>query len=134
MGLRSNPEPSSGIPEFIYEKFPILKERRVQLAGTLSGGQKQQLAISRALCGDPKILLLDEPSEGIQPNIVQEIGAFIRDLIATRDIAVLIVEQNLELVGLACDRFDIMVKGEIVKSGTKDELDDEEMLKEYLSV
>lgn len=134
MGLRSRPDGSNEIPSFVYEKFPILDERKSQLAGTMSGGQKQQLAISRALCGDPKILLLDEPSEGIQPNIVHEIGVFIRELVSERDISVLIVEQNLELIGLASDRFDIMVKGQIVHSGIKSDLGDEEMLKEYLSV
>jgi len=134
MGLRSRPDGSDEIPSFIFQKFPILDERRGQLAGTMSGGQKQQLAISRALCGDPKILLLDEPSEGIQPNIVHDIGIFIRELVADRDISILIVEQNLELIGLASDRFDIMVKGQIVHSGIKDDLGDEEMLKKYLSV
>ncbi|MDA4848689.1 urea ABC transporter ATP-binding subunit UrtE [Hoeflea poritis] len=134
MGLRSRPDGSDEIPEYIYEKFPILLERSGQLAGTLSGGQKQQLAISRALCGDPKLLLLDEPSEGIQPNIVQEIGSFVRELVERRDISVLIVEQNLELIGLAADRFEIMVKGELVHRGLTSELNNEEMLKEYLSV
>ena len=80
------------------------------------------------------MLLLDEPSEGIQPNIVQEIGAFIRELVETRDISVLIVEQNLELVHHTADRFDIMVKGQVVHSGSNAELDDEDMLKKYLSV
>ncbi|MEL6203069.1 MAG: ABC transporter ATP-binding protein [Pseudomonadota bacterium] len=134
MGLRSRPDGSNEIPSFIYEKFPILKERQSQLAGTMSGGQKQQLAISRALCGDPKLLLLDEPSEGIQPNIVQEIGHFIRDLIHDREISVLIVEQNLELVGIAADRFEIMMKGELVHRGPKSALNDEDMLRKYLSV
>lgn len=134
MGLRARSATTDSIPGFIFEKFPILWERRRQQAGTLSGGQKQQLAISRALCGDPKLLLLDEPSEGIQPNIVQEIGAFIRELVETRDISVLIVEQNLELVDQVSDRFDIMVKGQIVRTGSGGELWDEQMLKEYLSV
>lgn len=134
MGLRASRKPATAIPDFVFETFPILDERREQPAGTLSGGQKQQLAISRALCGEPKLLLLDEPSEGIQPNIVHEIGVFIRKLVESRNISVLIVEQNLELVGIGSDRFEIMVKGELVHRGTKNELEDEEMLKEYLSV
>ena len=81
MGLRARSDGSDEIPAYLFETFPILDERRKQLAGTMSGGQKQQLAISRALCSDPKVLLLDEPSEGIQPNIVREIGDFIKQLI-----------------------------------------------------
>lgn len=134
MGLRANPSPSASIPDLVYERFPILKERRRQIAGTMSGGQKQQLAISRAMCGAPKVLLLDEPSEGIQPNIVQDIGVFIRELAGTLGISVLLVEQNLGLIKSAADRFAVMVKGEVVHSGAPAELDDEEMLQRYLSV
>jgi urea ABC transporter ATP-binding protein UrtE len=134
MGLRACRTRTDRIPDFIYEKFPILHERRQQLAGSMSGGQKQQLAISRALCSDPKVLLLDEPSEGIQPNIVQDIGRLIRELVTQRDIAVVLVEQNLELVRQACDRFCIMVKGQVVHAGQRAELDDEHLLATHLSV
>lgn len=134
MGLRANQDRFAEIPQFIFERFPVLDDRRRQIAGTMSGGQKQQLAISRALCGDPKVLLLDEPSEGIQPNIVQDIGLFIRELASTRGISVLLVEQNLGLVKSAADRFAIMVKGEVVISGVPPELDDEELLQRHLSV
>lgn len=134
MGLRANASSSAEIPDFLFERFPILNERRQQIAGTMSGGQKQQLAISRALCGDPKMLLLDEPSEGIQPNIVHDIGLFIRELAQARGICVLLVEQNLGLVKTASDRFAIMVKGEVVHHGAPGELDDEELLQRYLSV
>jgi urea ABC transporter ATP-binding protein UrtE len=134
MGLRCNSNSKAVIPPLVYERFPILRERRSQVAGTLSGGQKQQLAISRALCGGPKILLLDEPSEGIQPNIVQDIGAFIRHLVETQNIAVLMVEQNLNLVKGAASRFAMMVRGEIVHEGAVPELDDENLLQKYLSV
>lgn len=134
MGLRANADPSADIPEFLYDRLPILKERRRQIAGTMSGGQKQQLAIARALCGDPKLLLLDEPSEGIQPNIVHDIGLFIRDLAETRGISVLLVEQNLGLAKAASDRIAFMVKGEIVHHGLPDELDDENLLQRHLSV
>ena len=134
IGLRANADTSAKIPDFVYERFPILAERQRQLAGTMSGGQKQQLAISRAMCGDPTVLLLDEPSEGIQPNIVQDIGLFLRELVETRRIAVLLVEQNLGLVKAAADRFAIMVKGEIVHGGHPAELENEELLQRYLSV
>lgn len=134
LGLRANVSSSAEIPDFLFERFPILNERRQQIAGTMSGGQKQQLAISRALCGDPKVLLLDEPSEGIQPNIVHDIGLFIRELAQARGISVLLVEQNLGLIKTASDRFAIMVKGEVVHHGAPDELDNEELLQRYLSV
>ncbi len=134
MGLRANPSTSADVPAFVFERFPILNERRRQIAGTLSGGQKQQLAISRAICGDPKVLLLDEPSEGIQPSIVQDIGVFIRHLTEALGISVLLVEQNLGLVSNAADRFAIMVKGEVVHSGLSAELDDEKLLQRHLSV
>ena len=134
MGLRACRKRTDRIPDFIYEKFPILHERRQQPAGSMSGGQKQQLAISRALCSDPKVLLLDEPSEGIQPNIVQDIGRLIRELVTQRDIAVVVVEQNLELVHQACDRFCIMVKGRIVHVGEQSELHDEELLRSHLTI
>ena len=134
MGLRANPSSSADIPGFVFERFPILNERRRQVADTMSGGQKQQLAISRAMCGNPRVLLLDEPSEGIQPNIVKDIGVIIRNLVETLDISVLLVEQNLGLVKSAADRFAIMVKGEVVYGGVPAELDDEELLQRYLSV
>ena len=134
MGLRANASSSAEIPDFLFERFPILNERRQQIAGTMSGGQKQQLAISRALCGDPKLLLLDEPSEGIQPNIVHDIGLFIRELAQARGISVLLVEQNLGLIKTASDHFAIMVKGEVVHHGAPGELDNEELLQRYLSV
>lgn len=134
MGLRANPSASADIPAYIFERFPILAERRQQIAGTMSGGQKQQLAISRAMCGAPKVLLLDEPSEGIQPNIVQDIGLFLRQLVTTTKISILLIEQNLGLVKGAADRFAIMVKGEIVHRGLPAELEDENLLQRYLSV
>lgn len=134
MGLRSLDRRTDVIPDYLLDRFPILQERRRQVAGTLSGGQKQQLAISRALCGEPRLLLLDEPSEGIQPNIVQDIGAFLRELVTTREIAVVVVEQNLSLVESAADRFCMMDKGRIVHAGPVADLRDEAVLKEFLSV
>lgn len=86
------------VPSWAYETFPILAERRKQRAGSMSGGQQQQLAIMRALLGQPRLLLLDEPSEGIQPSIVQEIGSSLKRVAAETGLTILLVEQNLELV------------------------------------
>ncbi|MDB5730236.1 MAG: putative high-affinity branched-chain amino acid transport ATP-binding protein [Variovorax sp.] len=102
------------LPEWAWSTFPILRERRAQRAGTLSGGQQQQLAIMRALVGRPQLLLLDEPSEGIQPSIVMEIGATIRRIAAEQGLTVLLVEQNLDLVRAMAERCLFIENGVIV--------------------
>lgn len=120
--------------EEAYAYFPILRERRGQLAGTFSGGQQQMLAIARALCGQPKVLLLDEPSEGIQPNIVQEIAALVPRLASERQIAVLLVEQNIDLALHACSRCLVMDKGRIVHSAPSKTFQDEAVLTQFLAI
>jgi urea ABC transporter ATP-binding protein UrtE len=122
------------VPEQVFEFFPILKDRLDQMGGTLSGGEQQMLAIGRALCGRPKVLLLDEPSEGIQPDIVQSIGELIRRIVDNSDLAVLLVEQNLDLGLGAATRCMIMEKGTIVREGRPDEFRDERVLREYLAI
>jgi urea ABC transporter ATP-binding protein UrtE len=122
------------IPEEVFEHFPILKERRAQAGGTLSGGQQQMLAIARALCSRPKLLLLDEPSEGVQPNLVQEIGKLIRDIVERSGIAILLVEQNLDLALQTAHRCAFMEKGRIVHEGAPGELEDETILRRYLAI
>ena len=122
------------IPEEIFGYFPILRERLDQHGGTLSGGQQQMLAIARALCGRPRVLLLDEPSEGIQPNIVQEIGRLIRQIVAGTGTAVLLVEQNLDLALQVARRVVIMEKGRIVYEGRPEELRDETILRRHLAI
>jgi urea ABC transporter ATP-binding protein UrtE len=102
------------VPDWAYEIFPMLRERRWQRAGTMSGGQQQQLAIMRALVGEPKVLLLDEPSEGIQPSIVQEIARTLRRTVLEKKVTVLLVEQNLELVLGLASRFLFMENGRVV--------------------
>jgi branched-chain amino acid transport system ATP-binding protein len=103
------------------ERFPRLAERLRQLAGTLSGGEQQQLAIARALLTNPSLLLMDEPSEGLAPLIVREVGEIVRDLKSQR-LSLLLVEQNLDLALESADRVYVMNKGQIVFEGTPAEL------------
>ncbi len=117
----------------IYSIFPILKTFRNRLGGNLSGGQQQQLAIARALVGNPKLLILDEPTEGIQPSITLEIADVLKDQIAKRNLAVLLVEQKLDFAKLLTDDYFIMDRGKVVRNFNKDNADYEE-LKSFLSV
>jgi branched-chain amino acid transport system ATP-binding protein/urea transport system ATP-binding protein len=102
--------------DFVYDYFPVLAERRKQLGGTMSGGQQQQLAIARALVGRPDLLLLDEPSEGIQPSIVQEMAAILRRIVEQEKMTVIVVEQNLELVRRLAHHVHFIENG-LIKSG-----------------
>ncbi len=114
LGLIGKKGLAKKIPEWAYEMFPVLRERRKQRAGTMSGGQQQQLAIMRALVAEPKLLLLDEPSEGLQPSIVQEIARTLRHTVERKSLTVLLVEQNLELVQGMASRCIFMEKGRVV--------------------
>jgi urea transport system ATP-binding protein len=117
------------IPEYLFELFPALPQFAKRKGGDLSGGQQQQLAIARALVAEPKILILDEPTEGIQPSIIQDIGRAIKKINSEKGITVLLVEQYLEFVLEISDNLYIMEKGNIVLSGVTAELDAEHIQK-----
>lgn len=131
--LISLPSRSAGIPSLVFELFPVLKEMLRRRGGDLSGGQQQQLAIGRALALGPKLLILDEPTEGIQPNVVKEIGDIILRLARQDGLAVLLVEQKLAFARRVADQFCIMDKGRLVAGGGIDELS-EEMVGRHLGV
>ncbi len=117
----------------VLETFPVLRQMLRRHGGDLSGGQQQQLAVGRAMILEPSLLILDEPTEGIQPNIVQEIGDTIGRLNQQMGISVLLVEQKLPLARRVADRFYVLDKGRAVASGAMDELDDE-VVRRHLTV
>jgi urea transport system ATP-binding protein len=133
IGLPARRDGKRQVPEFIFELFPVLKEMLGRRGGDLSGGQQQQLAIGRALVIDPKLLILDEPTEGIQPNIVHEIGDIIRRLIDELGLTVLLVEQKLPFARRVADRFVILDRGRLMAAGPMPELNDD-LVKQYLTV
>ena len=120
--------------DLVYDYFPILRQRRRQAAGTFSGGQQQMLAIGRALIGQPELLLLDEPSLGIQPSIVQEIGEALVRLNREEGLTILLVEQNTRLIERMAERGYAMDKGRIVADLSRDVLRQHDLLVEYLAV
>jgi len=133
IGLSARRDKLREIPERIFELFPVLKQMLHRRGGDLSGGQQQQLAIGRALALDPKMLILDEPTEGIQPNIVQQIGDVILKLNEEENLTVLLVEQKLPFARRVGKQFVIMDRGRSVASGDMPELDDQ-LVQRYLSV
>ncbi|HYH17728.1 MAG TPA: urea ABC transporter ATP-binding subunit UrtE [Azospirillum sp.] len=125
LGLFANPKGRREIDERVFELFPMLKQHLNRKGGNLSGGQQQQLAIARTLLADPKVILFDEPTEGIQPNIVEQIEEVIVRLNRERGITIVLVEQNVEFARRAAQRFVIMEKGRVAAKGSVAELTDD---------
>ena len=121
------------IPDHVFSTFPVLDQMRKRKGGDLSGGQQQQLAIARALVTQPKLLVLDEPTEGIQPNVITQIGEIIRNLVDEKGITILLVEQYVDFVRKFAHTFQVMNRGRFVAQGETSELD-ESMVKKHLSV
>jgi urea ABC transporter ATP-binding protein UrtE len=118
----------------VYGWFPFLKNRSRQRGGTLSGGQQEMLAIARALVNGPELLLLDEPSDGVQPSIIEEIGGFITELVQRQPLGVLIVEQNINLLQTVAQRAYVMEKGRVVAVLDRRELGDTERVASFLAI
>ena len=113
------------IPAELYELFPVLRQMMNRRGGDLSGGQQQQLAIGRALMSEPQLLILDEPTEGIQPSIIQDIGRTLRQLVEEMGLTVLLVEQYYDFAKAIADRYWVMSRGEIVAGGEGANMDDD---------
>jgi len=122
MGLASK-KSGAKVPDFVFDMFPVLKQMLNRRGGDLSGGQQQQLAIGRALAMRPKLLVLDEPTEGIQPSIIKDIERAIRSLVAAGDIAILLVEQYYDFAKSLADHYVVLSRGEVVARGLGADMD-----------
>jgi urea transport system ATP-binding protein len=132
-GYAALPRRQRNVPDEIFELFPVLREMLGRRGGDLSGGQQQQLAIARALVTRPRLLLLDEPTEGIQPSIIKDIGVVIRKLAARGDMAIVLVEQYFDFARELMDDFIVMDRGEVVISGPASEMVEADV-RRYLTV
>jgi len=134
LGTTARKEGNRTVPEIVFEYFPRLKERRMQRGGTLSGGEQQMLAIARALASVPKLVLLDEPSEGLSAGVIEELIKVLRRLCQESHVAILLVEQNLEMALDLATRGYVMEKGCIVAQGKMTELQSDEIVRSHLMV
>ena len=134
VGAHANRRRASEMRDKVVDYFPVLKAKFQQKAGTMSGGEQQQLAIARALIGGPKVVLLDEPSEGIQPSIVDLIGETLLKITKETGIGVLLVEQDMGMVESIATRCCVMDKGRVIDTLTREQLADENLIRQYLAL
>lgn len=134
MGIISQKRKIHSHLEEVFSYFPILSNRLHQTAGTLSGGEQQMLAIGRAIMTDPEIMLLDEPSDGIMPTLVDEITNTLKKINQTNNISMIIVEQNVPMIFSLTDNCIILEKGRIVISGKKSDVENSKIMKQYLAI
>ena len=132
MGLAAK-KANATVPDFVFDMFPVLKQMLNRRGGDLSGGQQQQLAIGRALAMRPRLLILDEPTEGIQPSIIKDIERAIRSLVAAGDIAILLVEQYYDFAKSLADHYVVLSRGEVVAKGLGANMD-RDNVRAYLAV
>jgi urea transport system ATP-binding protein len=133
LGLVARSDGMTRVPDEIFDFFPMLKLLVDRPGGLLSGGEQQQLAIARALCGNPELLLLDEPTEGIQPSVVEEIERILRRIHQEKKVTILLVEQKLDFAKNVAQEFTIMVKGRVAREADIRSLTDE-VVREYLTI
>ena len=133
LGLVARRDGMTRVPDEIFDFFPMLKPLVDRPGGLLSGGEQQQLAIARALCGNPELLLLDEPTEGIQPSVVEEIERILRRIHQEKKLTILLVEQKLDFAKNVAQEFTIMVKGRVAREADIGSLTDD-VVREYLTI
>ena len=134
MGIISQKRKINSRLDEVFSYFPIISNRLHQTAGTLSGGEQQMLAIGRAIMADPEIMLLDEPSDGIMPALVDEITNTLKKINQTNNISMIIVEQNVPMIFSLTDNCIILEKGRIVISGKKTDVENSQIMKQYLAI
>jgi len=133
LGLVARSDGMTRVPDEIFDFFPMLRQLADRQGGVLSGGEQQQLAIARALCSNPELLLLDEPTEGIQPSVVEEIERILRRIHQEKKLTILLVEQKLEFAKNVAQAFTIMVKGRVAREADVHSLTDD-VVREYLTI
>ncbi|MEM6727002.1 MAG: urea ABC transporter ATP-binding subunit UrtE [Pseudomonadota bacterium] len=129
-GFACLPKSEHGIADDIFDLFPVLRDMRARRGGDLSGGQQQQLAIARALITRPKVLLLDEPTEGIQPNIIQQIGSALETLREAGKMAIVLVEQNADFAFRLADQYVVLTRGEVTSQAVRGEMTKQQILEQ----